>query len=190
MVGAATVSLSEFRTGVSGRARLHHSGDLTMLHRRRAGRRQAGVRVRTDACHAHVQQKGGRGAVWPLLLAGELRGRVALAATLAGRAQVFNHSVLGALCAQARLHSAPVELVHLECLHTSTEYSCQSFLVRRFSGEGCALWLRDEPLLAAVGGSHVSALWQCCCNFCACGRAGMGLGCGLTIRSSSIGLVG
>ena len=31
--------------------------------------------------------------------------------------------------------------------------------------------MRDEPLLAAVGGSHVSALWQCCCKFL-CVRTG------------------
>ena len=65
------------------------------------------MQVRTEAGNADVQQQGGRGAVGPPLLAGELRARMALAASLAGRAQSVDYDVQGA----ARVHSAPAELV-------------------------------------------------------------------------------
>ena len=163
--------------GSPERARLRRCGDLTLSYRRRADRWQAGMQVRTEACSAHVQQQGGRGAVGPPLLAGELRGRMALATSLAGRAQSANHSVLGAQWASAHLHSAPAEMVHLEFLHTSSEDSCQAVWVRQLAGRGCGLWWHGEPLCAIVGCLRaVSAFCWCCILSCVrTGWHGLGL---------------
>ena len=150
---------------------------------------QAGLQVRTDAGNAYGQQYSGRGAVGPPLLAEELRGRIALAALPAERARRGNYSVQGAQGALAVLHPAPADLVNPACLHTR-EDACQAAWRVNWLGRaarcGCAESRFSHPRAACVLVLFFGSL----VNFCACGRAGMRSGCGLTIRSSPTGLVG
>ena len=164
LAGAATLLLSEFLMGSPGRARLHLHGDLNLSHRRRADRWQSGVQVRTDACGAHGQQHSGRGAVGPPLLAAKLRGRMARAVLLAGRARRADCSVQGAHGALARPHPAPAGMVNLECLG-AREARAPGVLGSSTGWGGLLQLLREEPLLAFVGGLHAVLVCWKCCNF-------------------------
>ena len=120
------------------------------------------MQVRTDACGAHGQQHSGRGAVGPPLLAAKLRGRMARAVLLAGRARRADCSVQGAHGALARPHPAPAGMVNLECLG-AREARAPGVLGLSTGWGGLLQWLREEPLLAFVGGLHaVLVCWKCC----------------------------
>ena len=109
-------------------------------------------------------------AVGPPPSVGELRGRMARATSLLGRAQLVNCGERGTQCAFVRPASrtsrvgAPGRLC-------SREDACQAFWARQLAGVGCALRWRGEPPRSVVGCLHAGlALWQCCKLMC--GRAG------------------
>ena len=164
-------SLSEFFLGQPGRAWLQLSHDSNCSGRGRADRWQASMRAHMVEHCAHVQHPGGRGAVGSPLSAGELRGRIILAAPLTGRAQRVGHGALGVPSASARLHSAPVKLVYPELLRASCSGdSRQSFRIQQDTGWDCALrWHGESPcsivgrLCAAVSACQCCSSWPVSC---------------------------